>query len=441
MISRNKSQPILVPFAAVALSAVFERVINVLITPLLAKGLSKTDFGAITLSYAVSAILLLFVLNGLNSALFRERSLWDDRYDFRFLENKAIILSLSCFVLVCILGALNLLLDSSNAALGIDSFLFFTVLVSTCSGFLFQLKISVYASENRYLYLLAVSLLRFSVIALLFWFFHEDFLIFGRQFGEFAFNLICICMFAISFKLSRAKHTPEIHTKTVKRDLKDLIVYGWTIQVSQLAFWVIASSDRLIIGSLLGKIEVAEYTIATYLLIFSFLIGSFATAFSSSYNRMFSSKENYDHVVSIVILVGSGCFLAAGIVVSIFSKQIVLLISSEDYLNVSSFLVMSVYMLYSYFLYICVSRGLHALGKGKLILVASGTAAGINIILNVFFVELYGVVFALYSSIISYLFAGILIVYFSYKNEISQRKTIASGALCLMCATVLLSYV
>jgi Na+-driven multidrug efflux pump len=88
-----------------------------------------------------------------------------------------------------------------------------------------------------------------------------------------------------------------------------------------------------------------------------------------------------------------------------------------------------------------VSRGLHALGKGKLILVASGTAAGINIILNVFFIELYGVVFALYSSIISYLFAGILIMYFSYKNEISQRKTIASGALCLICATGLLNYV
>jgi len=430
-----------VPFAVVALSTVLERLINVLITPLLAKGLSKLDFGAITLSYAVSGILVLFVLNGLNSALFKERSLWDDRYDFFSLEKKAISISFLCFLVVCMLGALNLLLDFSNATLGIDSFLFFTVIVSTCSGFLFQLKSSVYASESRYFYLLAVSCLRFVIVAVLFWVFYENFLIFGRQFGEFGFNLIFVCIFAITLQLSGMRNTPQIHTKTVQKDIKDLIFYGWSIQLSQIAFWVISSSDRLIIGALLGKLETAEYSIATYLLIFSFLISSFATVFSSLYFRMFRGKENYDHVVSMIILAGSGCFLAAGILVNIFSNQIILLISTKDYLNVSSYLVLSVYIMYSYFLYICLSRGLHALGKGKLILASTASAALVNIVLNVFFIELYGAIFALYSSIISYLLATILTMYFNFKNEISQKKTIISVAFSLMCATLLLGYV
>lgn len=436
-----KFKQILVPFAVVTISAVFERVINVLITPLLAKGLEKSVFGAFSLSYTLSAIFLLFVLNGLSSALFKERSLWDDRYDFYILENKAITLAFVCFVLVCTLGALNILLDFSNIALGIDAFLFFTVLVSTCSGFLFQIKMAVYSSENRYLYLLAFSSLRLIVISLLFWFFYQDLLMFGRQIGEFAFNLLFIFVFTISLQLSKAKNTPKINKKSNQRDLKDLIVYGWTVQFSHLAFWIISSSDRVIIGSVLGKVEVAEYTITTYLLIFSFLISSFSIAFSSLYFRMFSSKENYDNLVSVMILVGSVCFLAAGILVSIFSKEIVLLISSDDYLNVSGFMILSMYILYSYFLYICVSRGLHALGKGKIIVLTSGAAAVLNVILNIMFIEDYGVVFALYSSIISYIFAGLLVMYFSYKNKINQNKTIVSGAVCLMLATVFLNYV
>ncbi|WP_419796123.1 polysaccharide biosynthesis C-terminal domain-containing protein [Vibrio artabrorum] len=83
-------------------------------------------------------------------------------------------------------------------------------------------------------------------------------------------------------------------------------------------------------------------------------------------------------------------------------------------------------VLFLYFLYICVSRGLHASKSSSKILYLTIVGALFNFLINIFFVEQYGYIIGAYSSMISYVLMIFGALLFNYKLGIDQRLSLSA---------------
>ena len=76
----------------------------------------------------------------------------------------------------------------------------------------------------------------------------------------------------------------------IKPVLKESLVYGWGLQISQIAFWVITSSDRIMLANLTNNEFVAYYSILMLGVTAMFIVVAFNNSFSAYYNKMISNN-------------------------------------------------------------------------------------------------------------------------------------------------------
>lgn len=191
-----------------------------------------------------------------------------------------------------------------------------------------------------------------------------------------------------------------------------------------LSMVILNSSDRIIIKQLIGETEAGIYSVAYTASMFTLL---FSTSLNGVlqpwlYKRM---KANYTDGVQYVINFSLLLIGVINLVVIIFAPEIVMILAPKQYheaMLVIPPLAASVTVMFFYQHFVNIEFYFE---ESKLTSIASIGAAILNIILNYYFIPLYGYMAAGYTTLISYLLFGIVhycfMKYVCKKNDYTQQ--------------------
>lgn len=222
-------------------------------------------------------------------------------------------------------------------------------------------------------------------------------------------NIIQIILF--SFAVTKKFSIQYVDKKLLKRMLK----YSFPMLPSTLATLILTLSDRYIVLYYWGEQAVGMYGIGNrFVAIVSVVISAVNTAYTtfaySSYKKP-GAKEQFSLVMNVLYIFMVG----VAFVVSIFSKEIISLMTAPEYAMAYKTLSDMMFSQVIYTLYVITCYGVLFEKKSKYVLVATSTGALVNVLLNITFIPYYGIVAAAFTTLIGY----VIMLFINYYN--SQR--------------------
>jgi O-antigen/teichoic acid export membrane protein len=189
---------------------------------------------------------------------------------------------------------------------------------------------------------------------------------------------------------------------------------------SNLTYWVVDSSDRYLIGLLLGTLYVAyyspSYSLGNFVSMFAVPFGYILPAALSKYydeNRITEVKTALNYSLKYFLLTA----VPFGIVVSLFSKQILTLLTTTE-------IAQNGYFVTPYIAVSVLAFGVSSIISNVMVLkkrtdINAATwiiAALLNVGVNVVLVPRLGITGAAIGTVVAYLFASTVFVYYNLKS-------------------------
>lgn len=402
------------------LASTVEKVGGFIITPILTLYLTTGQYGDLMIAISYAGFLSLMFYNGLQSSLFRWYSSWDEPWDKKLYEKSIFTIVVGAAVLLSTILVLINYVYPLESLLGINFWLLLLVLASNISLIPITLKSSVWVIDGRAYYNFVVSLFKTLVSVLLIWWFTKLYVSeYIKPLAEIASVLLIWCFFVWSFS-TQYQGFREGPKKEIKSVLKKSFLYGWSVQISQLAYWVITSSDRVILGKLLGSTATAYFSIIMMGLAPIFVIISFNNSFSVAYNSMVTNGTNIrtiNNILAKYLIYGSSSIFVYKLILYFFSDTIILILSNKEYLILSRYMHLTADILFLYYCYLLFTRYLHAKLKTKKIITVSTVAACVNVLGNYILIPLVGIKGSLYSSIFAYFVMAAVSLIFLFRDE------------------------
>lgn len=295
--------------------------------------------------------------------------------------------------------------------------------VVIASGFLFfNLLGSVYDSSLQYRLKMQYSALAeliskiLSIIALIFVIHYA---------GNFLYVMSTVAVFGLGifiFKWLFAKKYVSFSPKFDKSIALWIFQMAWPLGIVFIINNLFFKIDTLILFALKGASVTGVYTVAYKVLEVTAFIGSY---FSSALKPIISRniKHNGDFVGKVIgrgvniMIITSIPIVACS---SVFSKEIITLISNLDFISGSSALVILSFALPIIFTVSLLSEILIANDSRNILIGVSLSILIINIALNLFFIPRYSLVGAAWTTLISEFL--LLFTYFYFSNKIVPIK-------------------
>lgn len=232
--------------------------------------------------------------------------------------------------------------------------------------------------------------------------------------------LVVQILFCLPFYL-RNVSIKSIITK--RKIVKEYWVFALKFQmplvVHSLSYLILAQSDRIMIGEMVGKTEAALYSIA-------YSLANVAIIFQTSINQVMKpwryqkmNEKKYDSIgkiTNILLLVLGGILLLFILV----APEIMKLLFSEEYFEAVWTIppiTLSVYFMFLYSIFSDIESYLY---KTKYIMYASIVCATVNIVLNYFGIIKFGYIVCGYTTLISYILFAIMHYKFMKKSCIDE---------------------
>lgn len=200
--------------------------------------------------------------------------------------------------------------------------------------------------------------------------------------------------------------------------IKFAFLFNFPLIPHYLSSFVLNSSDRLMIINLCGSTEAAYYSLA-------YNVAAIVTIVWASINSalvpyVFDKYEKKDytsvsnHVLPILTLFSIFCLL-----VILLGPEVIKILGTEEYYE-SVFVIPSVVGgIFFQALYALFTNILYYIKKPKTVMWASISAALLNIILNYFFINMFGYIAAGYTTLVCFLLQAVL-DYFVVKKSIGE---------------------
>ena len=401
-------------------ASLVEKIGAFLIIPLLTNALTSKDYGDIMLSISYVGIIILFIYNGLHSALFRWYSIWDESFDKKIYEKYIFfIVNIIGFSFIFFFFIINNYIYEVKNILRINFHLFLITLIVALVRVAYSLKSSVWIINGHAYYNLVFTFIKtFLLIISVYYFIDLYPNAITKPLLEFiiALTVSSYIIYDYIFKYPSLKTVPFWQIKPV---LKESFIYGWGLQISQVAFWVITSSDRIMLANLTNNEFVAYYSILMIGISMMFIVVAFNNSFSAYYNKMINdnlSMKEINHYIFTYLIYGFIAILVYKLFLYYFSDYIILLLATDEYLSVSNYMYLTSDIILFNFVYLLFSRYLHAYKMVKMVIIITVTSAIVNIVLNYILIQEYGIIGALIASIIAYLLMGIMSFTIMYKK-------------------------
>lgn len=401
-------------------TSLIEKIGGFIIIPILTVALTSKEYGSLMLAVSYASVIMLFVYNGLHSALFRWYSMWQESFDKKIYEKYIFyIVNIISFFVILLLSFIQTQIYNLDEILKIDFWLLLATLIVSMMILAFKLRSTVWIIENKaYLNVIFIFFKTILLVVGVYFFIN----IYPYAITRPIIEIIVVGSLSLYLIYSYVFKYPSLSSvkySEIKPVLKESLVYGWGLQISQIAFWVITSSDRIMLANLTNNEFVAYYSILMIGMTVMFIVVAFNNSFSAYYNKMISenlSMKEINKYIFTYLLYGFLVVLVYKLFLFYFSDNIVLILSTKEYLVVSKYMYLTSDIVLLYFSYLLFSRYLHAYKMIKIVIFITLFSAMLNVGLNYILIQKYGVLGALVGSILAYLSMAIVSFIFMYRK-------------------------
>jgi len=385
----------------------------------IARFLGPTDYGLISMGLAVLGFATPLALLGINQGIKRYASFHKGKGDIGQIKG-SILSGIKIMLLTSSLAALGLflasdliavkLLNEVRVAVIIKIFALSLPFLALLKGFVGSIEafqkmkyqvISEYLTRNLSRILLAVVLLSLG---------------FGVLGVAYAYFFSILLAAAVAFYLLKKYTLPSLFNNLkAKSNYSELFSYSWPLFLTFLLGSIRSWTDTLMLGyfEFIGTSQVGIYNAAlpTAVLITVFLtpvnkiiLPVLSELFSQ--NKLQEIKETYKTATKWIVSFTFPAFL----MLAFFSRPILKLLFGKEYM--AGYLVLSV-LAFAYFINTSVGSAgqiLKAVGKTKLIFLNSIASAVLNVLLNYFLIQQWGLIGAAIATGTSIAFVNVLMV-------------------------------
>lgn len=192
--------------------------------------------------------------------------------------------------------------------------------------------------------------------------------------------------------------------------------------LSGIAMVLYLRIDQIMIGKILGKKEVALYSIGIkFAEVWYFVPSMIASIYYPKLVKLFTNNiSEYNRIKKQLYCIEVFLSLLFAVFISLISKYLITFVYGENYLI--SYRILNIYIWAGipYSLLAATSKVLILNQKNKEVFYRSFITAVLNIILNYVFIKRMGIKGAAYSTLISYIFIIISLGFVGCKNEIKD---------------------
>lgn len=246
--------------------------------------------------------------------------------------------------------------------------------------------------------------------------------------------LIVQIIFCIPFYAKNTNFKEVIKHKTeVKNHIRFVLSFQLPLVFHSLSYLILAQSDRIMIGEMVGKSEAALYSVA-------YSLSNVVIIFQTSINQVlkpwrYQKMESKDYKsignITNVLLVVVGILLLSFILIA---PEVMKLLFNEDYYNAVWTIppvTLSVYFIFLYSIFTDIESYFY---KTKYIMYASIICALVNVILNYFGIIYLGYISCGYATLVSYILFAVLHYIFMIKSckEAGLKRNIFNKKIIIM---------
>lgn len=368
-----------------ALSTAISKGSILLFFPFLTLFLSLEDFGIWSLVIIVSNLLIpILSLNG-SASILREGS-----------ENisKGFYL-LKYYLLFSIL--LNSFIISFIYVSSFEKWILYSLVIGFLEGILLLLITYFRALEKAEIYFIINFIKMLLLFGLVFFAYKNNFLLYKLL----DYHLLILSVFVISILIYTFISNYIIDEKTL---LKTSLIFSLTLIPHGMSQWIMSSSDRVILGYILGSKDVGIYSLAYNISMVLMLINSAIALALPTYvikNYKYWKKGNYDNrIIKIYTFISLGLFFTLLSVYNIDKLYFGILgYYGKEMIPLIFIIYFGIYLLGLYYFY---ANYLFYHKKAYIISRTTFYAASINIILTILLVYIYGVLGAALATLLAY---------------------------------------
>lgn len=388
------------------------KAVGFFLIPLYTHFLKPKDYGILELLDLTGYIIAYILGLGLDSALLRYYSLFEDDKDKRAVISTAfllqLVLSMLLFFLLynsryylssCILG--------STIYVSLFPILFVSLFLASLNGLLkvalraqqksmeFTLVSVIYTAVALSLNILFVAFLKLGIKGIL----YSTAITSALSLLYLIPRIITYC--GLSFHLSK---------------LKRMLKYGVPLVPAGIFVFILNWSDRYVLRLYCDMDIIGLYSLGYKIgMIVAFLIaGSFHliwSAYMFEVQKKDNAKEIYARVTTYFILL----ICTLGLAISIFSREIILIMADSAYLNAHKVVPLIVLAMTFMTTDNVFRTGILLRGKTVYLAISTALAAIINIALNFLFIPNYGMMGAALATSISFFIYSIVILFFAQR--------------------------
>lgn len=381
--------------AILAVGSFFPKVISVITLPILTAMLSKSEYGTYDLVGVLVSLLLPVATLQIQSAAFR---FLIERKDSQVKCNEVVTNIFAVTLPVSVIMIIIMFFVFGNLSLPSRLFI--------CLYFLFDiieltlLQIARGFSENKAYSIASIllSMVNMILTVVLVWWLH------GGLTGVMC-SLAIASGVATAYLVMVLKEHVEIKLKYFSISIiKEMLDYSWPMVFNNLSRWALSTSDRLVITAFLGVEANAIYAVATKLPnLLSTLQSTFSMAWQENASIVAKDKDSSKYYTNMFD--AFFCFLSGMLAVLIACTPLFFKVLIQGDYNEAYVQMPILYMGMLFDGMAAFLGGIYiANKKTKSIGITTVVAAGINLIIDILFVNKIGVFAGSISTLVSYLF-------------------------------------
>ncbi|MGD9580985.1 MAG: lipopolysaccharide biosynthesis protein [Vampirovibrionia bacterium] len=396
------------------ISGILSKFIGIFLLPIYIRIFSPEEYGILDILSLTGAILLIFVICGLDNALFRFFYDTEDEEERKQIVSSITFLALLISFIVCIL----LIIFSKQISLFLVNNENYYLLVICVSFLLPSNVLKSFTSSLLRLNFRPIEYTISNVSGLILTIVSSIYLIVILKIGLIGVFLGIILgnSLQIIFNFLYVKHNFTLKLKFSLGSIKEYLNYGIPLLPASIATWGLVYVNRYILFYFSGLSAVGIYSVGYRISSILVLItGAFTMAWSpfafSILNKP-DAKETYARIFKYLLKI----LFDIAAFITIFSKEILTIIATEDYMdanNLIGILMLSFIGTAAYYV-LCIGATIEK--KTFDISKALFLGSAINIMIGIVFVPLFGALGAAIAMAIGYLFTCIYMYKFSQKH-------------------------
>ena len=396
---------------AFVLCSFFQRGISTLTTPIFTRLLTTEQYGYYTIFNSWLEIVSVFTTLKLAGSVFQQALV---KFDTRRDELSASTAGLGTTITLLVYCIYLPLRSLINNLLGMNTLIMTCIFVASWATLMFELWADRQRNEYAYKPLVVLTIITsiakplFGVIAVLA---TQEYKAEARIISLVAVEVAAYSWLFISFLRKGKYYNKEFWKYSLSLNIPLIPHY--------LTRMILNQSDRLMIKSMVGLSEAGIYGLAHSLAWMLTLVTQAVLNTMNPWIFQRIKKEEYHRIgkisyaiLTVVAIAGMGLISIAPEIVKIFAPK--------DYYSaiwVIPPLVLSVFFLFMYSLVACFE---YYFEKSNFLMIASTIGGVLNIILNYFFIKLYGFIAAGYTTLFCYIFYSV--VHYIFMRKIQKEN-------------------